>query len=67
MTKKEIYVTILFEMLWERENFSKGKEDFMNMLIGRRNDLIAMKENGCKIDEPTTERPNETVDNNLWL
>lgn len=56
-----------YEILWERENFSKGKEDFMNMLIGRRKDLFAMKENGCKIDAPTTEKKEETVDNNLWL
>lgn len=56
-----------YEILWERENFSKGKEDFMNMLIGRRKDLIAMKENGCKIDVPKSEKPDEDANNNLWL
>lgn len=56
-----------YEILWERENYSKGKEDFMNMLIGRRADLVAMKENGCKIDAKESEEPDEDVDNNIWL
>ena len=38
-----------YDILWERENFSEGKDNFMNMLRGRRADLLRMKENGCKI------------------
>ena len=38
-----------YDILWERENFSEGKDNFMNMLRGRKADLLRMKENGCKI------------------
>lgn len=31
------------ELLWERENYSHGKEHFLNQLLDRRKELLAMK------------------------
>ena len=67
-----------YDILWERENFSEGKDNFMNMLRGRRADLLRMKENGCKIEPMTkyfyskageldVEIEEDDTDNNVWL
>ncbi|MBE7050236.1 MAG: hypothetical protein E7394_05620 [Ruminococcaceae bacterium] len=67
-----------YDILWERENFSEGKDNFMKMLRGRRADLLRMKENGCKIEPMTkyfysksgeldVEIIEDDTDNNVWL
>ncbi len=56
-----------YEVLWDRENFPKGKENFMVMLEGRRSDLVELKEMGCVYAEPETKKEAGFMDDNPWL
>ena len=56
-----------YELLWDRENFPKGKENFMTLLEGRRADLVELKEKGCVYTEPETHIPDGFMEDNPWL
>lgn len=44
-----------YEILWERESFSEGKQDFIGQIGGRIADLKKMKENGNRVLGEKTE------------
>lgn len=39
------YISETFDRLWEKDNYSKGKEIFLNEIISRRKEIIKIKEN----------------------
>ncbi len=55
-----------YELLWDRENFPQGKENFMVLLREKRTELVSLKENGCKFEDEEAQKTQGNEEDEAW-